>query len=257
MCPGGEIAFITRLIEESCSLTTRVALYSSLVGKKSSLRVLLRLLREKGVPSMGTGVLYQGRTCRWVLCWSFDPAFGTEMSKSPQTYKVLGHKKRADLAFHVSVSCEEAWARIRAFCRACGVSMVCVSELQGVCLREEECKVGQYVYRFPGCEQMGDGSEGVKDMEEKGKDTSEKGKDMKEEGKDMKEEGKDTSEKGKDMEEKGKDMKEEGKDMKEEVNNTSENGNDIECSFSIAVEEEEDTEVVLTLLVGAVEGGEA
>ena len=229
MCPGGEIAFITRLIEESCSLTTRVALYSSLVGKKSSLRVLLRLLREKGVPSMGTGVLYQGRTCRWVLCWSFDPAFGTEMSKSPQTYKVLGHKKRADLAFHVSVSCEEAWARIRAFCRACGVSMVCVSDLQGVCLREEECEVGQYVYRFPGCEQMGDGSEGVKGVEEEVKDTSEK----------------------------GKDMKEEGKDMKEEVNNTSENGNDIECSFSIAVEEEEDTEVVLTLLVGAVEGDEA
>ncbi len=229
MCPGGEIAFITRLIEESCSLTTRVALYSSLVGKKSSLRVLLRLLREKGVPSMGTGVLYQGRTCRWVLCWSFDPAFGTEMSKSPQTYKVLGHKKRADLAFHVSVSCEEAWARIRAFCRACGVSMVCVSDLQGVCLREEECEVGQYVYRFPGCEHMGDGSEVVKDMEEKGKD----------------------------IEEKGKDMEEKGKDMKEEVNNTSENGNDIECSFSIAVEEEEDTEVVLTLLVGAVEGGEA
>ena len=145
----------------------RVALYSSLVGKKSSLRVLLRLLREKGVPSMGTGVLYQGRTCRWVLCWSFDPAFGTEMSKSPQTYKVLGHKKRADLAFHVSVSCEEAWARIRAFCRACGVSMVCVSDLQGVCLREEECEVGQYVYRFPGCEQMGDGSEVVKDMEQR------------------------------------------------------------------------------------------
>ena len=229
MCPGGEIAFITRLIEESCSLTTRVALYSSLVGKKSSLRVLLRLLREKGVPSMGTGVLYQGRTCRWVLCWSFDPAFGTEMSKSPQTYKVLGHKKRADLAFHVSVSCEEAWARIRAFCRACGVSMVCVSDLQGVCLREEECKVGQYVYRFPGCEQMGDGSEGVKGVEEEVKDTSEK----------------------------GKDMDEKGKDMKEEVNNTSENENDIECSFSITVEEEEDTEVVLTLLVGAVEGGEA
>ena len=214
----------------------RVALYSSLVGKKSSLRVLLRLLREKGVPSMGTGVLYQGRTCRWVLCWSFDPAFGTEMSKSPQTYKVLGHKKRADLAFHVSVSCEEAWARIRAFCRACGVSMVCVSDLQGVCLREEECEVRQYVYRFPGCEQMGDGSEGVKGVEEEVKDTSEKGKDMKEEG---------------------KDMKEEGKDMKEEVNNTSENENDIECSFSIAVEEEEDTEVVLTLLVGAVEGDEA
>ena len=172
------------------------------------------------------------------------------MSKSPQTYKVLGHKKRADLAFHVSVSCEEAWARIRAFCRACGVSMVCVSELQGVCLREEECEVGQYVYRFPGCEHMGDGSEVVKDMEEKGKDIEEKGKDMEEKGKDM-------EEKGKDMKEKGKDMEEKGKDMKEEVNNTSENGNDIECSFSIAVEEEEDTEVVLTLLVGAVEGGEA
>ena len=104
------------------------------------------------------------------------------MSKSPQTYKVLGHKKRADLAFHVSVSCEEAWARIRAFCRACGVSMVCVSDLQGVCLREEECEVGQYVYRFPGCEHMGDGSEVVKDMEEKGKDIEEKGKDMEEKG---------------------------------------------------------------------------
>lgn len=226
MCPGGEVAFITRLIEESCSLTTRVALYSSLVGKKSSLRLLLRLLREKGVPSMGTGVLYQGRTCRWVLCWSFDPAFGTEMSKSPQTYKVLGHKKRADLAFHVSVSGEEAWARIRAFCRACGVRVVCVSDLQGVCLREDECEVRQYVYRFPGCEEMGEGSEVVKGMKEEVKDVKEEVKGMKEE-------------------------------VKEEVNNTSENGNDIECSFSITVEEEEGTEVVLTLLVRAVEGGEA
>ena len=90
--------------------------------------------------------------------------------------------------------------------------MVCVSDLQGVCLREDECEVRQYVYRFSGCD--------VVKEEVKG-------------------------------------MKEEVKEEVKEVNNTSENGNDIECSFSIAVEEEEDTEVVLTLLVGAVEGGEA
>lgn len=158
VCPGGEVAFITRLIDESCILRTRLALYSSLVGRKSSLRVLLRLLREKGVPSMGTGVLYQGKTCRWVLCWSFDPAFGTEMNKSPQKYKVLGHKKqRKDLSFCVPISSEEAWERIRAFCRACGVGVGVGSDSQGVRLKEEEevvCEVRNYVYRFPGNESV-------------------------------------------------------------------------------------------------------
>ena len=128
VCEGGEVAFISRLIQESCELREKVHLYSSLVGRKRSLRVLLRELRQRGVESVGTGVLYQGKTCRWVLCWSFDPAFGTEMSKCPLKYKVLGRKKlekqRRDVEFEVDLNEDEVWSRVDAFCTACDVGAV-------------------------------------------------------------------------------------------------------------------------------------
>ncbi len=68
---GGEVAFVTRLIDESQHYGRRIALYSSLCGKKSSLRALRQVLLARGVPVMHSTRLAQGRTHRWVLAWSF------------------------------------------------------------------------------------------------------------------------------------------------------------------------------------------
>lgn len=50
MCTeGGEVGFITRLIEESISLGERVKWYSSMLGKLSSISILVQKLKEYNV----------------------------------------------------------------------------------------------------------------------------------------------------------------------------------------------------------------
>ena len=47
MCtPGGEVGFITRLIEESLVLKDRVRWYSSMLGKLSSMTTLVQKLKD-------------------------------------------------------------------------------------------------------------------------------------------------------------------------------------------------------------------
>lgn len=70
--PGGEVAFIGRMIEESVELQTRVLWFTSMIGRKSSLRKLLALLREKQVQSTRTTEFFQGRTKRWGIAWTFS-----------------------------------------------------------------------------------------------------------------------------------------------------------------------------------------
>ncbi|VDN89288.1 unnamed protein product [Brugia pahangi] len=69
---GGEVAFVSRLIEDSFVLQNTVKLYTSMVGKKSSLVELRKKLgRCLNVRSTVT-TLYQGKTHRWVLAWTFE-----------------------------------------------------------------------------------------------------------------------------------------------------------------------------------------
>lgn len=69
--PGGESAFVARMIEESLVLKDRVLWYTSLLGKLSSLPGLLRMLKENDVDNYGVTEFLQGQTKRWALIWSF------------------------------------------------------------------------------------------------------------------------------------------------------------------------------------------
>jgi len=71
--PGGEVAFISRMIDDSLVLQDRVQWYSSLIGKFSSLPVLVQKLRDKGVDNYAVTEFVQGsKTRRWGIAWSFD-----------------------------------------------------------------------------------------------------------------------------------------------------------------------------------------
>ena len=71
--PGGEVAFISRKIEESLILWDRVQWYTSMLGKFSSLEVVVNLLREKGVDNYAVTEFVQGtKTRRWGIAWSFE-----------------------------------------------------------------------------------------------------------------------------------------------------------------------------------------
>ncbi|XP_030531887.1 RNA N6-adenosine-methyltransferase mettl16 isoform X1 [Rhodamnia argentea] len=73
VCPGGEKAFITRIIEDSVRLKHSFRWFTSMVGRKSNLKSLIAKLREVGVTIVKTTEFVQGQTCRWGIAWSFIP----------------------------------------------------------------------------------------------------------------------------------------------------------------------------------------
>ena len=71
---GGEVAFLASIIMDSIILRESVLWYTAMVGKKSSLGVLLRLLKALGITNVRTVRFQQSRTCRWALAWSYTSA---------------------------------------------------------------------------------------------------------------------------------------------------------------------------------------
>ncbi|XP_022135956.1 methyltransferase-like protein 16 homolog isoform X2 [Momordica charantia] len=74
VCPGGERAFISRMIEDSTVLKQTFRWYTSMIGKKSNLSFLISKLWKVGVTVVKTTEFVQGQTSRWGLAWSFMPA---------------------------------------------------------------------------------------------------------------------------------------------------------------------------------------
>uniref|UniRef100_A0AAV1TYH4 U6 small nuclear RNA (adenine-(43)-N(6))-methyltransferase n=1 Tax=Peronospora matthiolae TaxID=2874970 RepID=A0AAV1TYH4_9STRA len=105
--PGGEVAFIGRMIADSKDLQNRVLWFTSMVGRKASLRKLLALLRETKVRSTRTTEFFQGRTKRWGIAWTFAEDVADTLS-----VKVLGKRKEAhrkqELRFRLPLKSEEA-----------------------------------------------------------------------------------------------------------------------------------------------------
>eukprot|EP01134_Creolimax_fragrantissima_P002768 CFRG2768T1 len=67
---GGEVGFVNKMIDDSLFVGARVAWFTTMLGKKSSLAPLLDKLQELGVQKVKHTSFYQGRTVRWALAWS-------------------------------------------------------------------------------------------------------------------------------------------------------------------------------------------
>ncbi|CAJ0590610.1 unnamed protein product [Cylicocyclus nassatus] len=78
---GGEVAFIGRLIDDSVLLQTQVSIYTTMLGKKSSITSLSRRLSRIDGVRFTVSTLSQGRTQRWVLAWTFLPHIQLEDKK--------------------------------------------------------------------------------------------------------------------------------------------------------------------------------
>ena len=70
--PGGEIAFVSRMIVESKKLNDLCQWYTSMLGKYSSVEVILDRLGKAGVHNWAVRDLVQGnKTKRWAVAWSW------------------------------------------------------------------------------------------------------------------------------------------------------------------------------------------
>ena len=100
VCPGGDLGFVTRMVEESLVLKEKVTWYSSMLGKMSSAKAIVDLLKKHRVTNWAVGCLEPGATTkRWVVAWSFGDyrprndvarmeAIANEYLPFPTSYKI-------------------------------------------------------------------------------------------------------------------------------------------------------------------------
>ncbi|KAI9756542.1 MAG: hypothetical protein M4579_003801 [Chaenotheca gracillima] len=70
--PGGEVAFVKRMIEESQTLKERVEWYTSMLGKYGSVSAIIPYLKERNVTNYAVTEFVHGtKTRRWALGWSW------------------------------------------------------------------------------------------------------------------------------------------------------------------------------------------
>lgn len=72
VCPGGDLGFVTTILNESLVLREKVQWYSSMLGKLDSAKAVVSLLKKHGIGNWAVGVVDTGgRTKRWIVAWSF------------------------------------------------------------------------------------------------------------------------------------------------------------------------------------------
>lgn len=72
--PGGEVAFVSRLISESMTpkIQSRIQWFSSMLGKLSSVATVVDQLKEHGCTNYAVTEFIQGqKTRRWCVAWSW------------------------------------------------------------------------------------------------------------------------------------------------------------------------------------------
>ena len=101
--PGGEVAFVSRMIDESKVLKDRCQWYTSMLGKYGSVEIIVENLREAGVDNWAVKDLVQGnKTRRWAVAWSWggmrpsnvSVTFPASADCSPSNESHKGRSKR-------------------------------------------------------------------------------------------------------------------------------------------------------------------
>lgn len=72
-CPGGEIGFIARMIEQSMTFADQCLWFTSLVSKKDNLKPLCRLLKKAKVAEFKVIEMAQGQKTSRFLAWTYYP----------------------------------------------------------------------------------------------------------------------------------------------------------------------------------------
>ncbi|CAF0732079.1 unnamed protein product [Rotaria sordida] len=92
---GGEVEFVKRMINESRSYATNVRIFTSQLGKKSSLKQIQKYLQD--IRHIDTE-LCQGNTMRWAIAWTFDETLHfPEQCQSREAFKGLQKTKKKEM----------------------------------------------------------------------------------------------------------------------------------------------------------------
>jgi len=89
VCHGGDLGFVTRIVEESLLLKDKVTWYTSMFGKMSSAKAIVGRLKEKGLTNWAVGSIeVGGGTKRWIVAWSFADYRPSNVRLRPASVKI-------------------------------------------------------------------------------------------------------------------------------------------------------------------------
>ncbi|BGP19882.1 hypothetical protein JCM10213v2_008013 [Rhodosporidiobolus nylandii] len=94
LTPGGEVAFVSRMVEESVQLRQlgRIRWFTSLLGKFSSISPLAELLKAKKIGNYAvTPLPPQGQTTRWVIAWNYSTLLPSPFLPPPRNCRLPYH----------------------------------------------------------------------------------------------------------------------------------------------------------------------
>lgn len=127
--PGGEAAFVRSMARDSTTVSQRVHWFTTMVGKKATLKSLRASLQTLGVRSLRTTEFAQGRTSRWAVAWSWMA--GTDTATKPLSRGLPPAKRMAMLApnqRHYSMeivgSVAETWKHLQAAVGRAAIGLV-------------------------------------------------------------------------------------------------------------------------------------
>jgi len=72
VCPGGEVQFLTTMVQQSHAVRDQISLFTSMVGKKTTLKMVKEALRPYKPGHITTTAFVQGKQTRWGIAWTFD-----------------------------------------------------------------------------------------------------------------------------------------------------------------------------------------
>lgn len=126
--PGGELAFVHGIVSDSFKLQGRVAWYTCMLGRKSSVRKILHEVTGLGATAIQTSEFFQGKTTRWAIAWSFLPVDNFDADaladRDPTdiflTKKQRAERQRGHEFVAAGVPCAEAFRRAEEFLSGIG-----------------------------------------------------------------------------------------------------------------------------------------
>ena len=138
--PGGELAFVLKMIDESREVSDKVAVFTTMLGHKKNLGPLKKRLREIAEkPKLVSTEFCQGKTMRWALAWTFDPNVHLEAGAAKSEFAKSKAKKRGAEPFVLDLGdmiLKEVHAKVKDLVE-CDLSAkdVEIDPIKGFCFR--------------------------------------------------------------------------------------------------------------------------